>query len=204
MLLTPGAGTYLSTLRNPTTMTQVNQKAMAKASYAQVAQEFPLMTKEQGILIDSVGSYSVREYTLALGPQNIRAVSRVSQGRICFFLNSKKTVDRLIENETKLTIEEHSIPIRFYISRAKRIKISNISPIIPTQLLNEEFEKLKILSLMSQITCLKAGNNEPGYTHIISFCRQVYINPEDVARLSPSIKINYDNTTYWIYFPPKS
>ena len=184
-------------------MNSSSQKPSAKASYAQVAQDLPLMSKDQAIIIDTSGSFTVREYTLALGkqigPENIRAVSRVSQGRVCFFLNSKDTVDRLIDNESKLTIGELSIPIRPYISRAKRIIISNVLPIIPTQLLIDEFEKLQI-PLMSQITYLRAGNNEPGYTHIISFRRQVYINPEDVSKLPPSIKINYDDTIYWIYF----
>lgn len=182
-------------------MIQSSQGNVAKASYAQVAQE-TLMTKEQGILIDTIGNFTVREYTLALGkqigPQNIRAVSRISQGRVCFFLNSKDTVDQLIEKEVKLTIEDQVIPIRPYTSRAKRIIISNVSPIIPTQILLEEFEKLKI-TLTSQITYLKAGNNEPGYSHIISFRRQAYINPEDVPKLPPSMKINFDDTVYWIY-----
>ena len=69
-------------------MDQLSQKTAAKASYAQVAQEMT-MTKEQGILIDTSGNFTVRDYTLALGkqigPQNIRAVSRVSQGKVYFF-----------------------------------------------------------------------------------------------------------------------
>ena len=40
---------------------------------------------------------------------------------------------------------------------------------------------------------------EPGYTHILSFRRQVFVNPEDVAKIPPNLQINYDGSNYWIY-----
>lgn len=53
---------------------------------------------------------------------------------------------------------------------------------------------------MSQISCLRAGLNDEGYSHILSFLRKVYINSDDLQKLPEKIQLNYDNTNYWIYF----
>ncbi|CAG5102784.1 Similar to Transposon TX1 uncharacterized 82 kDa protein (Xenopus laevis) [Cotesia congregata] len=52
---------------------------------------------------------------------------------------------------------------------------------------------------MSNITTLRAGLNNAGYQHILSFRRQLYIKPEDVKKLSTSWKVDFDETSYWIY-----
>ena len=41
--------------------------------------------------------------------------------------------------------------------------------------------------------------NDPGYSHILSFRRQVYVDPEDIIKLPETIQVNFDNTLYWIY-----
>ena len=46
---------------------------------------------------------------------------------------------------------------------------------------------------------MKAGIPIPGFTHILSFRRQLYIKPEDMENLPETIQIDFEGTTYWIY-----
>ncbi|KAH0561119.1 hypothetical protein KQX54_013300 [Cotesia glomerata] len=57
----------------------------------------------------------------------------------------------------------------------------------------------KTVKPASSITTLRVGLNIPGFQHILSFRRQVYIKPEDVNNIPPLWKIDYDDTTYFIY-----
>lgn len=50
-----------------------------------------------------------------------------------------------------------------------------------------------------KLSYLRAGMTEPGFAHIMSFRRQVYIDPDDEHKLPESIPITYDSTMYWIY-----
>lgn len=62
----------------------------------------------------------------------------------------------------------------------------------------KELEKSGI-SRMSTITTLRAGLNTPSLKHELSFRRQVYIKPEDLNKIPSHCKIDFDDTTYWIY-----
>ncbi|KAK2574834.1 hypothetical protein KPH14_012937, partial [Odynerus spinipes] len=43
------------------------------------------------------------------------------------------------------------------------------------------------------------GIDEPGFTHITSFRRQVFIDPDDIEKLPKEFTINYEETLYHIY-----
>lgn len=40
---------------------------------------------------------------------------------------------------------------------------------------------------------------EPGYAHIFSFRRQVYVQSDENIRILANFKVNYEGTNYWIY-----
>ena len=80
-----------------------------------------------------------------------------------------------------------------------RVIISNVCPIIPHFVIEDKIKALDVIPA-SQITCIRASINEPEYAHVMSFRRQVYINPEEIEKLPESMEIEYDNTKYWIYF----
>ena len=64
-----------------------------KVSYAQMAIQVQVPTKEQAIIIDAVDGISIQEYTRAVAKvtegTNIMFASRISHGRVCIYLNSK-------------------------------------------------------------------------------------------------------------------
>lgn len=181
------------TTTNPTTT----------VSFARIVQQGQLPIKGQAIVMDSVEGHTVQEYTVALGnlinPRNIRYVSRISHGRICFYLNSKDIVDQLTDNNTKINIGNNTLEIRPLILKAKRIIISNVCPIIPHTTIEEELKKKMDITPVSQITSIRAGISIPEYGHILSFRRQMYVRPEDAQKIPENMQINYDDTTYWIY-----
>ncbi|KAK2577810.1 hypothetical protein KPH14_012693 [Odynerus spinipes] len=183
-------------------MNTPSQKPSPAMSYARIAQQTLFPTREQAIVLDSAEGITIQEYTIAIGklidPKNVRFASRISHGRVCLYLNSKESVDKLIESHTKVYIGQHVLEIRPLISKAKRIILSNVCPIIPHQTIQDELFKHKI-RLCSQITFIRASINDPNYSHVLSFRRQVYIHPEVVYNLPNVLEINYDDLNFFIY-----
>ena len=84
----------------------------------------PIPTKEHAIVFDAVDGHTIQEYTFALGnrinPINIAYVSRISHGRICFYLSSKELVDKIVNEEIKIKVGESILVARPLISKAKK------------------------------------------------------------------------------------
>lgn len=111
-------------------------------SYAKAVQQVQYPTKEQAIIVDSVEGFSVQDYTLAVRtivqPSNIRYVSRISHGRICLYLSTKELVEDLVEKRATVKIGTHNLTVRALVSKAKRIILSNVCPIIPSDAIAKE------------------------------------------------------------------
>ena len=171
-------------------------------SYSQAAQQVNFPTKEQAIVTDALEGVSIKDYTVTIGnitdPRNIRFVSRISHGRICLYLNSQETVDKLLNTHKFINIGTHTLQLRPLVSKSKRIILSNVCPIIPHKVIEDKLTDLNI-ALKSQISFIRAGMNDPRYSHILSFRRQVYVDPEDIKNLPETIQVNFENTLYWIY-----
>lgn len=171
-------------------------------SYVSAAKKDIFPTKEQAIVIDAIEGVPINDYINAVGllinPSNIRFVSRISQNRICMFLATKDITKSITENHLSIQINDKKLEIRPLISQHKRIILSNVCPVIPHVIIERELEKLQI-KLESPITFLRAGISAPGFAHILSFRRQVYINPNDVNKIPESMSIEFENTKYWIY-----
>lgn len=177
-----------------------------RSTFAQMVQLPHFPTKEEAIILDAVDGVTIQDYATVIGkmidPKNIRFVSRISHGRVCLYLSNKDIVDRLTVKPTKVNILTHELEIRPLIAKARRIILSNVCPIIPHSIILEELAKINIHPT-SQMLFIKAGMNEPGYSHVLSFRRQIYLKPEDVSKLPETMQINYDDTNYWIYFSTK-
>lgn len=172
-------------------------------SYATVAQITTFPKKDQAIVIDALENVQIKDYAQALGriidPSQIRFLSRISNNRICTYLSSKSIVDEIVDNKKYVIIQNQKLPIRPLISRNKRIIISNVCPVIPHTEIEKKLIEMHITPL-SPISFLRAGLNETGFNHILSFRRQVYVTPEDFTRLPEKISIDFEETNYWIYF----
>ena len=114
-------------------------------------------------------------------------------------MSSKELADNLVDNNVKITIKEHVIGIRHLFTNNKRIVLSNVQPFIPSNIIEQELSKHGIYP-MSKIQKIKAtAVSTPGYSHVLSFRRQMYIKPEDISRLPETLKINFEDSNFRIY-----
>lgn len=175
---------------------------LKNTSYAQMTKNESFPTKNQAIIVDAINDTPLKDYISTIGkvinPADIRFASKISNNRVCIYVASQKIADEIIENVRTIKISNTILPIRPLISRNKRIVISNVPPIIPHTIILEALSKINIKPV-SSITFLRAGINEPGYSHILSFRRQMFVNPNDIDKIPESIQINFDDTNYWLY-----
>lgn len=171
-------------------------------SYANVTSKTTYPKKDQAIVLDSIDGITLRDYLLSLStvtkPTSIRFISRIANSRICVYLDSKQTADELVDVIKNVKVKDNLLEIRPLITRNKRIVLSNVCPIIPHELIVEKFKDINI-KILSPITYMRVGIPDPGFSHIMSFRRQLYVSPEDEKRLPDSMQINYEDTNYWIY-----
>lgn len=176
-------------------------------NYASAIQSKNNIIGEQSILIDSLVDASHEECILALSEivptSKIRFSSRIANNRICVYLDSKQTVDKIIESKKCIVVNHQIIPIRPYVPRNKRIVFSNVHPLIDDSLLETELKKINV-KILSPITSVRNGFSSKILSHIISFRRQVYIDPEDLLKVPSRISIDLDDTTFWIYISSDS
>jgi len=163
-------------------------------------QQFP--TKKQAVIFDSHDELTVYDYTKAvgnvIGPKNIRYVSKISKNRICMYLSNSELVDKVISEKKVFQIKDQTLQARRLVSPSIRLVLSNVSPTIPHSTIENELKKLNI-KLLSPIIFLRMNLPDPEYSHIFSFRRHTYIDPQCIDSLPDSIIITDENTEYRIF-----
>lgn len=187
--LTPTASTSQST-----------QQTFANVARKQATDIFP--SKEQAILMNSIDGIKIKEYITCIGnivgPKNVLFASRISNNRVCIYVQTKELVDTIIKNHQTVKIENHEINIRRLITPAKRLILSNVCPSIPHNIIEDNL-KLSGLKLVSPINFLRVGMQETEYAHVLSFRRQTYISPDDNQNIPDNILIKYEDIEYRIF-----
>jgi len=117
--------------------------------------------KEDAIIFPVVDDIANENYALAMidtiKPENIRFVSRLFNGRVCIYLDSKSTVDHFMQEKGYIQIKYIKIAARRLINPAKKIILSNVSPIIPDDLLAKELIKATGPKLCSPVTYISGS-----------------------------------------------
>ena len=153
----------------------VPSTSASDGSYAGVAQLDKYPKRDQGLVIDCLGSLNLTDYTYAVGdivePENILYSTRISNNRVCLYLKSSKLVDELTDKFEYLQIGEFKVTIRPLVLKQKRIIFSNVAPTIPDFVIENIMDELKIKRLSPVIT-LKASlakdREKERYNHILS------------------------------------
>ena len=190
---------------NQSEVTADNLQSTSKKtnSFSKVVSYSMFPKKNQAILIDTVDGIELKAYIKAIStktlPTNIVAASKISQNRFCCYLNSEKLVDELTrEGNNEIEINGHKLYVRPYVSKAKRVIFSNVHPCIP----HDEIIAVltaKGISPESNMSFIRLGFEEEGFTQILSFRRQPFIDPSDVNKLPSVITVNYDDTLHNVY-----
>lgn len=169
-------------------------------TYSKILKTSP--TRDQAIVIEASDNIMLKDYVLAVGqltdPSNIRFVSRISNGRICIYLTNKKIVEDITTKYTRIKINNESLMIRPLITKTKRVILSNVCPVIPNSVIEEKFSQYGIKP-SSSIDYIRAGISIPGFSHVLSFRRQMYVQPDDADKLPESMQIAHEGINYWIY-----
>ena len=117
-----------------------------QTNHTHAAQNIQVPTKDQAVVLDSIDGISIQEYALAVG--NVIDPS-LSQGRVCLYLNSKETVEKITENRSKVK-----------------------KSIIPNYLTMDYLSKAGIVPCLP-ISYIRAGLNDSRFSHIMCFRRQM-------------------------------
>ena len=163
-------------------------------------------TDEQGIIFNHTGEHTIRDYLLALselvgGPKNIIAASRVSGSKIIVFLKTKELVHEFQSNKGGFQLGQLFFPTKKLKPPTTKLLMSNVSPTIPNDLLEDILVNTLKLKLLSPMTYLRVNPNDEIFGHIISWRRQVYISSKfDSTKIPPTIEITHNSRTYRIFF----
>lgn len=190
----------IGNLDSPSTSQQpASQTAMNYAGAAST-ENFP--KKEQAIVMDVIEETTLKDYVSQIAkltsPTHIRFASRISNNRVCIYLATKEIADTLIEKHKTIKIGNTVIEIKPLITRAKRVILSNVCPVIPHSVLQNILLGIGV-KLESKISFIKAGMADPGFAHIMSFRRQVYVRPTDIPKIPDSFQVQYEDTKYWVF-----
>lgn len=188
---------------NTTTVSQQTRqqnRLYATVTNTPTAQHFP--KRDQAIVLNAIEELKLNDYVTRIGniisPRSILFASRISNNRICIYLSETKHVDHIIQNFSTVEINSHIVTIRRLITPARRIILSNVSPCIPHELLESTIKTMGF-TLMSPMSFLKAGITGEEYSHILSFRRQVYIQPDEEKILPPSLVVKFEGTSFRIF-----
>lgn len=158
--------------------------------------------KEQAIIMNAVEGLKIGQYVVAIGnivgPKKILFASRISNGRMCIYLDNKQTVETLVNNHNTVLIENNEITIRRFVTPARRLILSNVNPCIPHQVLENQLKHMGFKTA-SPISFLRASVPGDEYGHVLSFRRQIYVLPDDNIKMPTSIVTEYDESTYRVF-----
>uniref|UniRef100_A0A6V7LX22 CCHC-type domain-containing protein n=1 Tax=Bracon brevicornis TaxID=1563983 RepID=A0A6V7LX22_9HYME len=183
-------------------MSNTQPSSSINVSYSQIAQQGDLPKKDQAIILEAIDGFTSRDYALALGkvvnPAEMISIAHISNKRIMILLSNKNLVEKLTEKETKIDIKGTEIVIHSYISKTKRVILSNVFPWIPASLIENKLIEHGI-TLASPIAPVRAGINDVGFTHLVCNRRQVEIPMSDVTKLPEKFSVHHDSIDYWIF-----
>lgn len=182
---------------------QVSQQAAPQNVNRRTTQASMFPKKDLAILLTVSGDLKLADYVIAIAnivsPKNITHASRISNNRICIYLSDIHHVDFIIENHSLININGYDINVRRLITPARRLIISNVCPSIPDKIIETTVKNLG-LQPVSTVTNMRAGLIGDEFNHILSFRRQIYVQPDESLEIPASVIIKYEDTNYRIYF----
>jgi hypothetical protein len=110
--------------------------------------------------------------------------------------------DDVVSNQTthpsSININDKIVTVRRLIDPARRIILSNVCPSIPHYVFENQIRALGF-TVLSQMSFIRAGIQDDKYSHVLSFRRQIYVQPDDAIGLTDLVVLKLDNTNYRIF-----
>ncbi len=160
---------------------------------------------EQGLVFAHKNDYKVRDYLMALkdlvkGPKNIIAAARVSNNRIIVFLSTKELAEEFLIAHGGITLDSQFIKGR-KLGNTRKLIFSNVSPVIPNDILENHLKTELKLELASNLSILRVSPTDDLFSHVVSWRRQVYCKIDDrrLTHLPSSFLFHYGDKTHRIF-----
>lgn len=174
-------------------------------SFAEKAKDEKCYPRDLGIVMTDFSELTIADYIIAVGTiiggRNVLTASKVGKQRVCLHLYSKDLVESFTSAHEFIEIKGKKVFIRPLISSHKRIIFSNVSPSIPNRFLEKILDSLNV-NRSSPITRMKVSVSMPGYQHIESHRRQVYVKVDDMHKIPGIIQLKHHNIDFYIYARP--
>lgn len=201
---TNNSGSYDSS-KNHNIPTDPPRKTMAQAVATvnkPVQQQKNILhpNKDQAIIVQSEQGIGIAQYLRAMasviGGKNILFTSRMSLGRVCFYLKSKQLVDSFMNEHGGISIGDMFFAARRLVTPSERLVLSNVCPSIPHDILVNKLQG--ITQIVSPMVFITLGVKETNLDHVMSFRRQIFVvrgeNP-----FPDSLLIHYEGDEYRIF-----
>ena len=140
--------------------------------------------------------HHVEAVSKEIPPSCIKYASRISNGRICLYLDNEEEINKLIA--TGFSLNGFFVEVRRLETTSRKVVLSNVSPELPDSVLMESLSPLG--KVTSKLMPMAASLRSPNLQHIKSFRRSVFIQlTVKENTLPPSIPITFENRHYRIF-----
>lgn len=172
-------------------------------SYSKVLTNHQYPKRNQAVVFDTVDGVKIEEYLNAIkkkvDPKSVISASRITQNRFCFYLNDATLVDKITgDDNNELNVCGHTIHMRPYVAKLKRVVFSSVHSCITNEQIIDKLLEYGVTA-KSAITFMRAGTEDPDFAHLLCFRRQVFVTPEDLAKIPTDFILNYEDTAYHIF-----
>lgn len=175
-------------------------KQTSKTSFADKLKHSQSPKRDQAIILSPVQGIPVGDYIIALGslldPSKILFASRISNNRICVYLESKKVAEELIANHKFIKVNSHNIPIRSFITPSHRLIVWAF-PSLPNNIIVSKLKELDVKPL-SEMHYLSAGVQHEKLKHVLSFRRHIFIH-QDHPTIPETLEILHEDEKYRVF-----
>lgn len=170
-----------------------------KPTFAEATKKYP--KNDQGFFCEYKDGLTIEDYLHKMDEEvkaeNIVAAYK-SSGKIYIYLASKEMNEKFIESNKVLTIKGNDLVVTPLVIQNKKVFFSNVPPNIPHEDLINMLERNRVRR-KSPIITLHSSNSAGIFSHVISNRRAVYIHPEDVEKIPPVFKYNFEGSSGIIF-----
>ena len=128
------------------TATTQNSQDRQPLSYSRVLK--PTISKKQAVLLPCSDNTTLIEYVVGMGrligPANVLSASKISNKRVCIYLDSENTVENFMKTHRAITVNNNRIEVRKLVASSKRIILSNVQTCIPNAIILDALHKHRI------------------------------------------------------------
>lgn len=167
-------------------------------------EQFKLVTRDNGVSFSAINNVSIQTYIDAfvqnIPPEHIVSASRISNGRIAIYLNSKESVVRAVNRG--LNYEGAFIELTPLVRPTTKLILSNVYPEIPNSVLVENIGSF--CKVVSQCRPIPLGLKNKKLTHVMSFRRQVQVLMNPNVTPPDHINFTHSGTNYRVFVSTES